>query len=492
MASSCPPTGPGHIICTLVQWPNIGPNSGGAGHEIGSVVGGVAGSALHGIADAAASAANGLLKTLSAMWMNVNTPNLSAASDLQTWTKWITTAVAVVCILIAAAQMVLRRRGEPAQVMFAGLARVVITCAAATFLVQTAGSLADHYSADMMNSTVAHLSGGGWSGVISTTLVASTIAPGDVMLLIIAMLIIISSLIQLMLMIMRIGLLIVLTGTLPLAAAASMNEGGQTWWRKHIGWLAAWLLYKPAAALLYVSAFRLTQGKALTEVLSGFMLLILAVLILPALLRVIVPATAHLGAGSGGHLAMATAGALATGAIRAGLHKPPLPARKRSPVSGGTDEGPSGAGVATGGVPPSNPSPSSPSAEGRTENPPATAESAEGSSQASRDGGGGTSSPSDGQRGGSSRTRAATTAATTAATVAAGLSANNASWRPKGDQAANSEPAGSPTTEPSSDGKRPGTARNPGQAEGGLDATSGPKPSGAMDNSDDMPRENGG
>ncbi|HEV3289020.1 MAG TPA: hypothetical protein VG123_08505, partial [Streptosporangiaceae bacterium] len=114
------------------------------------------------------------------------------------------------------------------------------------------------------------------------------------------------------------GLLVVLTGTLPLAAAASMSEWGQSWWRKHLAWLTAWLLYKPSAALLYAAAFTLTDGKQRTavEVMSGFMLLILSVLILPALLRVIVPMTASLGAASSGPLALAATGALATGAIK--------------------------------------------------------------------------------------------------------------------------------------------------------------------------------
>ena len=96
------------------------------------------------------------------------------------------------------------------------------------------------------------------------------------MLLIIALLIIFSSLIQLMLMILRVGLLVILTGTLPLAAAASMSDWGETWWRKHVAWLTAWLLYKPAAALLYAAAFALTDGKRTgVEVISGFMMLIL-------------------------------------------------------------------------------------------------------------------------------------------------------------------------------------------------------------------------
>jgi hypothetical protein len=455
-----------------VQWPDIGPSSGSAGQAVSNAVGGVADSALHGLADAAASAANGLLKTLSSMWMTVNTPNLSAATDLQTWTKWITTAVAVVCILVAAGQMALRRRGEPAQAMLAGLARVVITGAAATFLVQAAGSLADQYSSDMMNSTVAHLNGGGWSGVISTTLIASAISPGDLMLLIVALLIIISSLIQLMLMIMRIGLLVALTGTLPLAAAASMSDWGQTWWRKHIGWLAAWLLYKPTAALLYLAAFRLTQGKALTEVLSGFMLLI------PALLRVIVPATANLGAGSGGHLAMAAGGALATGAVRAGLHRPgglATALKKKDASSPGNDGGPSGAEVTAGGNPPS-----SSSAERREQSPPSSVGSAETGTTIA----GGTNDDSgpDSRPGRSRRARAAAATAATAATLAAGLSANDASWRSRDVQHADDRAAGAPMTGPSSDG-------NPARR---ADQTKrGPAPSGAVDKGDDAPRENG-
>jgi hypothetical protein len=247
MASSCPPSGAGRYICEAIKWPNVGPSSSGSGQVVNHAIGAVANSTLHEIASAMASAADGLLKTLSTMWMNVNTPNLGAAADIQTYTRWITTVVAVVCILAAAGQMAIRRRGEPATVMFAGLARVVVTGAVATVLVQTAGSLADQFSSDLMTSTVAHIGSGGWSGIVSTALIASTVAPGDAMTLIIALLIIISSLIQLMLMILRVGLLVVLTGTLPLAAAASMSDWGQTWWRKHLGWLAAWLLYKPAA-----------------------------------------------------------------------------------------------------------------------------------------------------------------------------------------------------------------------------------------------------
>jgi hypothetical protein len=466
MASTCPPSGAGSTICHIVQWPDIGPSSANAGQIVNHAIGDVASSTLHEIASAMASAADGLLKTLSTMWMNVNTPGMSTATSIQTYTRWITAVVAVVSILIAAGQMAIRRRGEPAAVMFTGLARVVVTGAAATALVTAAGSLADTFSSDLMTSTVAHIGSGGWSGIISTTAIASTVAPGDAMTLIIALLIIISSLIQLMLMILRVGLLTILTGTLPLAAAASMSDWGQTWWRKHLGWLAAWLLYKPAAALLYVSAFTLTQGKALVPTLAGFMILVLSVLILPALLKVIVPATANLGAASGGTLAMAAAGALATGAIRAGLHKPPAPLATKGSSAPDADGGPSGAEVTTGGDPPSGSSSSS--AERRGDVPPPSGSPGSQPSAGNADSGG-EASP-DAQPGG----RRASKAAVFAAGLAAGVSARDPSWR-SGDHSRDDNEHG-----PDSTKQKPET-----HPEGG--------PSGANDQGeDDSPQENGG
>jgi hypothetical protein len=319
MASSCG-SGPGGVVCHIIPFvPIVGGEVEDGGKAAQNAVSAAGSDVLTGLSNAMASAADGLLKTLSSFWMNIGTPDLtstgSPAAAIQADVGWVTTCTAVVCILVAAGRIAVRRRGQPAAVMAMGLTRLVVVSAAATFLVQAAGKLGDTFSADLMNT--AHLGSGGWSSIISTTALASAFAGGDGMLLIIALLIIFSSLIQLMLMILRVGLLVILTGTLPLAAAASMSDWGETWWRKHIAWLTAWLLYKPAAALLYAAAFALTDGKrTAVEVISGFMLLILSILILPALLKVIMPMTAALGAASSGTLAMGAAGAAATGAIK--------------------------------------------------------------------------------------------------------------------------------------------------------------------------------
>jgi hypothetical protein len=337
------------------------------GNSATNVIGKLGSSMLSQIAQPMADAADGLLKTLSAFWMNINTPNLGAAGLIRTDTSWITALVAVASIMVAAARIAIRRRGEPGTVMLLGLGRLVVVSGAAVVVMTAAGKLADTFSADLMRSTAAHLGSQGWTGKVSTATLAAAIGPGAGLLLIVSVVILVASLIQLMLMVLRVGILVILTGTLPLAAAASMGDWGETWWRKHLGWLGAWLLYKPAAALLYVSAFQLTQQHgSVVEVLSGFALLVLSVLILPALLRVIVPATAGLGAASGGALTMGVAGAVASGAIRvAGIHRTPAPA---SPAPDG-DGGPSGAGHADQAGPPPR-SPSTPATRGG-ESPPA-------------------------------------------------------------------------------------------------------------------------
>jgi hypothetical protein len=141
------------------------------------------------------------------------------------------------------------------------------------------------------------------------------------LVLIFGLLVMLSSFVQICLMYIRIGVLIMLIGTLPLAAASSMTGWGEGWWKKHIGWLAAWLLYKPAAALIIYSATTMTNTKNangdadLNANIAGMGMLILSVFALPALLKLIVPATAALGGTSGGTVALGAVNNIASGAV---------------------------------------------------------------------------------------------------------------------------------------------------------------------------------
>lgn len=307
------------------------------------------------IADSLKDAANALLKGLMTFWMNVDTPTFEPggtqadlerearnhcttgwglnrscvdswidahASPLQTIhlnIGWLVIALAVASLVIGACQLVIRQKGQPLQAIAVGLGRLVLVCALSTWAVQQLGQLSDAVSTALLRN--AHIGTAAWSKFINLDAIVAAFAykPAvDGLLMIFSLLVIIASLVQMLLMVLRVGLLTILTGILPLSAAAAINGDWSDTWKKTLGWLVAWLVYKPAAALLIASAFALTRGKTLTEVLSGLMLLLLSVLLLPALLRLIAPMTAALGASGGGQMAMAATAGLASGAVRLG------------------------------------------------------------------------------------------------------------------------------------------------------------------------------
>ena len=58
-------------------------------------------------------------------------------------------------------------------------------------------------------------------------------------------------------MIVRYGMLVLLVGVLPLTAAATNTEMGMMWFKRALGWLGGFILYKPVAALIYATAIKL-------------------------------------------------------------------------------------------------------------------------------------------------------------------------------------------------------------------------------------------
>ena len=163
----------------------------------------------------------------------------------------------------------------------------------------------------------------------------------------------IGSVVQIMLMLVRGGMLVLLVGTLPLIAAFSNTEMGLQWFRKASAWLLAFALYKPAAAIIYAVAFDLAGQQGALSLLDGVMMLLLAILALPALMRFLVPATSALAGGGGtGAMLVGAAGAAAmrmpTGA--ASIQSTPSAAYDQgSARSAGNNGG--GSGGATGAAP---------------------------------------------------------------------------------------------------------------------------------------------
>ncbi|MFE2041334.1 hypothetical protein ACFXAZ_10455 [Streptomyces sp. NPDC059477] len=233
-------------------------------------------------------------------------------------TQWIVIYLAVGSLLFAAARMAIERKGTAGVTALKGILRVVLVSGAATTIVGAAVIVSDNYATHLFNEGAkAQLQQiGGCSDIGGV---------GAFVKLILAFLLLIAGILQTILLYIRMGVLIVLLGTLPVAAAASMTDWGAGWWRKHIGWMIAWLLYKPAAGLiLYAGSVMTGAGKNVPGAvdgtihtrIAGIAVMLLSAVALPALLKLIVPATAALGTGNPGGQAPSVAGGLASGAIQ--------------------------------------------------------------------------------------------------------------------------------------------------------------------------------
>ncbi|WDM12000.1 hypothetical protein J3S85_10915 [Streptomyces lavenduligriseus] len=304
----------------------------------------MASGAVEVFAKAIGEAASEVLKALNGVWLGVSTDGGTSAADISAEVNWLVGYIAVASLLVAAIRMAIDRKGQSMQQAFMGMWKVILVGAIATPVVQLLTTASDNYAKEVYARSELGDKADKILGVMTLEM------PG--LVLIFGLLVMLSSFVQICLMYIRIGVMITLVGTLPLAAAASMTGWGEGWWKKHIGWLAAWLLYKPAAALIIYAATTMTNGqKDLDQTIAGMGMLVLSVFALPALLKLIVPATAALGGTSGGTVAMNVANNIATGAVS-------VAGTATSALGGGGGGGPqgpagspsSGAGASTGGA----------------------------------------------------------------------------------------------------------------------------------------------
>ncbi|KAF2775075.1 hypothetical protein [Streptomyces sp. OM5714] len=281
--------------------------------------------------------------------LTARVPTLSGtttATEVNAQSQWIVVWLAVGSLLFAAARMAIERRGDAGQTALKGILRVILVSAVATTVVTAAARISDDYSNYLFKAGVSRLlqNIGGCS---------NTSTFNSFLLLILAFLLLIAGIIHTTLLYIRLGVMIVLLGTLPLAAAASMTDWGAGWWRKHIGWMIAWLLYKPATALVMFAGQAMISSSqssdvtstvadpAAVERIAGISVMLLSAVALPALLKLIVPATAALGGASAASGGMSMAfGAAASGARALGG----IAASLSGQGGAGDDSGPSGAG----------------------------------------------------------------------------------------------------------------------------------------------------
>jgi hypothetical protein len=290
------------------------------------------------MAQAIADAVGNVVKTLGTFWVNVGTPALTDAPGgstgsgpvlfLQGSLYFWTAALAVLSVLVGSAKMMIERRGTPLRDLVRSLSTLVVVSGAGVAGVGLLTVAADEFSAWIITNST---NGTSFNDNITAMLALSSTSPiGSIMIILLGLIAILASVMQIVLMIIRGGLLVILTGIFPTAAAFTNTEAGKGWFQKCTAWLIAFILYKPAAAIVYATAFQLSGskifgnggegedfGSALLTTVTGLALMVIALFAMPALMRFVTPMVSAVASGGGG-LAAGTVGALASGAVSMG------------------------------------------------------------------------------------------------------------------------------------------------------------------------------
>jgi hypothetical protein len=230
-------------------------------------------------------------------------------------------AAAVLSVIIAGAKMGWEGRAEPGRELLKSLMTLVVVAGAGLTAISLAVAAADGFARWIIDSS---LDGSDFGTNITALLGLSAVSGlGAIIVIVLGLAAFVASLIQIGLMVVRGGMLVILSGIWPLSASATNTEWGRAWFQKCTAWLVAFILYKPAAAIVYATAFRLAGsdvfgGDDLMSAISGLVLMVLALVALPALMRFVTPMVAAMASsgGGGGMMAAGAIAAMPTGAMR--------------------------------------------------------------------------------------------------------------------------------------------------------------------------------
>lgn len=316
--------------------------AGAAGEVAESAVGGV----FDKIVQNAASSFGQMVIWSATLWMKFPTTSITQESlfaRLQENTMWIQVVLLTASLMIAGGRMALARSTasslEEAENALKTGARSVLAATLLSGVVITGGkagdALAQWFVDEAMNN------GDPLPILEKMTTVAAMTGPagihqGSMAILLLSILGILTSLIQVVFIVVRNMLLVLVVAFVPLAAASSGATVGRQSYDKLVGFIVALLLFKPVAALVLAIALWTGQSEDTGEQFIGLMLLVLGVLVLPTLIKLIVPAVSAAGMGPS---ALAVGGAAAAVGAKAGM----------AVASGGASAA-GGAGAAGGGA----------------------------------------------------------------------------------------------------------------------------------------------
>jgi type IV secretion system protein TrbL len=292
----------------------------------GDWVSGLADDAMGNMANAILDGMSQIVTALSTFWVSMPTVNLATGdgttpspvvslvnSELMPWTL----ALAVFAVILGGIRMIWEQRGAPLKDLLRSLLTLALVSGLGLGVISILVIAADAFSAAIIDRST---DGKGFAEAMSILVMTNQAGVGVFILIILGLIGLIASLVQIVLMVVRSGMLVILAGILPTTAAFTNTEMGRQWFQKAVGWTIAFILYKPAAAIVYSVAFLLMEnnsGVPLIGSITGFTLMVVALFALPALMRFVTPMVGAVASG-GGAGAGAAVGAMATGAVSLG------------------------------------------------------------------------------------------------------------------------------------------------------------------------------
>ncbi|WP_144389964.1 hypothetical protein [Marinactinospora thermotolerans] len=254
-------------------------------------------------------------------------PSANASAPVQSVQRhlwWYVGAAVVLSVIVGGAKMAWEQRADAGKALVQSLITLVVVSGCGLAVITLATQAAD----DFARWLVLDSSDADFGERVLQMLALSRLSGLGVMLIIVlGVIAMIVSLIQMVLILIRDGLLVVLAAILPLAASFTNTEMGRTWFKKTCAWIIAFILYKPAAAIIYAVAFEIVASdeggldQTLSRSVMGLALMVMALVALPALIKLTVP-MASMGGGGGGAAGAAAgavagmAGAVASGAVK--------------------------------------------------------------------------------------------------------------------------------------------------------------------------------
>jgi type IV secretion system protein TrbL len=270
-----------------------------------------------------------MIKDTTTSWVRVPSPAVAddngqaaeAVHFIQQSTAWYTAAFLVVSILFGGAMVIWSRRPESLQSLIRLMVMFIAVSAGGVSITATLVLAGDQFSTWIIDRSLEGSDFGEnlYAFFNNNAVVVSSVAT----LLLMAVGLIVCG-IQYLIMLFRGAALFVLVGTLPFAASFYLTETGQQMLKKQIGWIIAFCLYKPAAAIVYATGFRLMgagqsvgTSSAQDLAIHGVVLILLAIFTLPAIMRLVTPAVNELTSGRGAGGSAVGAATMAVGSMAA-------------------------------------------------------------------------------------------------------------------------------------------------------------------------------